>query len=292
VLGHWRSGTTHLHNLLAVDRRFAFPNLYQVLFPHTFLASEGSLKGIFGALLPETRMFDNVKFAIDVPTEEEFALCNSTFLSSYMSTVFPRREEFYDRYLTMRDVPERELQRWRDAFVLFLQKLTWKYRRPIILKSPPHTCRIRLLLEMFPDARFVHIHRDPYTVFQSTKHMVIGWDKTEHLQRRNFAALDARILRQYREMYDLFFAEQPLIPAGQFHEVGYEDLERDPLGELRKLYASVGLPDFTEVEPALIEYQKSLSGYQKNKHRELDPSLKSRIAGEWRRCFDAWGYPI
>src|SRR5678816_885369 len=40
VLGHWRSGTTHLHNLLAVDDRFAFPNNYQALFPHAFLSME------------------------------------------------------------------------------------------------------------------------------------------------------------------------------------------------------------------------------------------------------------
>src|SRR4029079_1152655 len=39
VLGHWRSGTTHLHNLLTVDERFAFPNNYQVFYPHTFLTT-------------------------------------------------------------------------------------------------------------------------------------------------------------------------------------------------------------------------------------------------------------
>src|SRR5262249_6786987 len=40
VLGHWRSGTTHLHNLLALDERFAFPNFFQVFHPHTFLGCE------------------------------------------------------------------------------------------------------------------------------------------------------------------------------------------------------------------------------------------------------------
>src|SRR5258706_4934382 len=40
VLGHWRSGTTHLHYLLALDDRFACPNLYQVFYPHTFLSTE------------------------------------------------------------------------------------------------------------------------------------------------------------------------------------------------------------------------------------------------------------
>src|SRR4051812_41917392 len=40
VLGHWRSGTTHLHQLLAQDERFAFPNGYQTAFPRTFLTTE------------------------------------------------------------------------------------------------------------------------------------------------------------------------------------------------------------------------------------------------------------
>src|SRR4051812_38965344 len=40
ILGHYRSGTTHLHNLLAVDPRFAYLNAFQACYPHTFLLSE------------------------------------------------------------------------------------------------------------------------------------------------------------------------------------------------------------------------------------------------------------
>ena len=40
ILGIWRSGTTHLHNLFAQDDRFAFANNYQVCFPRTFLTME------------------------------------------------------------------------------------------------------------------------------------------------------------------------------------------------------------------------------------------------------------
>src|SRR5262249_52342371 len=42
VLGIWRSGTTHLHNLLGKDDRLAFPNSYQVFNPHTFLTTEAA----------------------------------------------------------------------------------------------------------------------------------------------------------------------------------------------------------------------------------------------------------
>ena len=48
VLGHWRSGTTLLHNLLAVDERFAFPNNYQAIFPHAFLSMEATQSPFIG----------------------------------------------------------------------------------------------------------------------------------------------------------------------------------------------------------------------------------------------------
>jgi hypothetical protein len=172
ILGHWRTGTTHLHNLLAVDRRFAFANNYQVMYPHTFLCLEPVEAWAFDNLIPEHRPQDNVALGAALPQEDEFALTVTSCCSSYLSWVFARRWDHYQRYLTFRDVPEEDVRRWQKAFVWFLKKLTWKYQRPLLLKSPPHTARIRLLLGLFPDARFIHIHRDPFTVFQSTKRML------------------------------------------------------------------------------------------------------------------------
>ena len=82
--------------------------------------------------------------------------------------------------------------------------------------------RVRLLLEMFPDARFIHLHRDPFTVFQSTRRMLDRFCATQTLQKPDPAMLDERVFRQFNEMYDAFFAERPLIPAGQFHEIAFE----------------------------------------------------------------------
>lgn len=291
ILGHWRSGTTHLHNLLSQDDRFAYPNFWQVLFPHTFLCSEWFVPKMFKPLLPKKRPFDNVALAFDLAAEDEFAICNTSFHSCSMSLVFPQREEHYDKYLTLRDVPKQDLREWKEALETFLKKLTWKFDRPIVLKSPQHTCRIRLLLEMFPDAKFVHIHRNPYTVFQSTQRMLYGWHWEYRLQNRDFEKTNERIVRQYSEMYDLFFEEKKLIPEGNFCEVGFEDLEQDPLGEVRRIYETLSLPEFGHVEPALREFTATLSDYKKNKHIEMDEELRQRLAREWRRCFEEWNYP-
>jgi hypothetical protein len=173
----------------------------------------------------------------------------------------------------------------------FFQKLTLRSGKPLIIKSPTHTGRIKLLLEMFPDARFVHIHRDPYTVFQSLVHTHETGLPFARLQNTRRVDWTERIIRQYKEIYDCYFDERPLIPDSRFHELRFEDLERDPVGEVRKLYASLGMPDFEHVETSLQAYLNSMSGYQKNVFPELAPDLRQHVANEWNRSFEEWGYP-
>lgn len=241
--------------------------------------------------MPATRPMDNVRMTFQTPNEDEFALCAMTLYSPYAGFVFPRRQEHFDRFLTFRGVAENVVAAWKAALVLFLRKLTWKYGRPMILKSPPHTCRIKLLLELFPDARFVHIHRNPYTVFQSTLHWLRTAGRWYYLQRPDLGGLEARILRIYKGMYEVFFEERILIPKGQFHEVGFEELEKDSIGQVRGIYDALGLPAFNAVEPALRRYAESLTGYERNVFPDLPPYLRQQIAREWQRCFDEWNYP-
>lgn len=290
VLGHWRSGTTHLHNLLTVDRRFAFPNTYQVVAPHTFLSTEGLGARMLAAFLPRRRPMDNVAWSVQSPQEDEFALAVASLRSPCLGWVFPNRRAHYDRHLTLRGLPESDVAAWRNALTLFLQKLTWKYRRPLVLKSPPHTCRIRLLLEMFPEARFVHIHRDPYAVFQSSRKTFRLNYELSGLQHAPLADLDDYLLRQYRTMYDAFFEEREFIPRGQYHEIGFEDLERDPLGEMQQLYDALQLPDFGLAAAPLREYVESIAGYAKNDFAGLPGELRQTIARAWEPSLIEWGY--
>ena len=290
ILGIWRSGTTHLQNLFALDPRFATPNWFQVSYPHTFLRSERKFSRVQGFFVPRERIQDKMRFGFELPGEDEFALCTLTQRSAMLSWVFPQRSEHYDRYLTMRRVPQEEVDEWKAALVWFVKKLTWKYGKPLVLKSPPHTARIGLLLDLFPDARFVHIYRNPYSVFQSASHTHRELRKYVTLQH-SIADIEEQTIRQYKEVFDAFFEEKGLIPAGRYHEVRFEELECDPVSQLRSVYSALGLPDVGQVEPSVRRYMSALAGYKKNPYQEIPPETKARIVRECRRCFEEWNYP-
>src|SRR5262249_26587767 len=76
ILGTWRTDTMHLHNLLAQDSRFAYPNLSQVTCPLTFLLSERSTAWMIDRVTPKRRPQDNVKIGVNEPQEEDFAMCS------------------------------------------------------------------------------------------------------------------------------------------------------------------------------------------------------------------------
>lgn len=290
ILGHYRSGTTHLHNLLALDPQFAAPTFFQALNPHTFLTTERWAAPVADKLVVRRRYQDEVALSAGVPAEDEIALGTMTGLSPYLGWYFPSGLSEYDRYLTFRGVPDEEVARWGLALTTFLKKLTLRYGRPLVLKSPPHTARIRLLLDLFPDARFIHIHRHPYEVFRSTRHLIRAVHPAFRLQEGPTPDGDDRILGVYTEMYDAYFGERGLVPEGRLCEVGYEALERDPVGVVGSLYESLGLAGFEGILPRLEGYLGSIIGYRKNRLDDLPEPLRLRIAHEWGRSFDEWGY--
>ena len=292
ILGHWRNGTTPLHYLLTQDKRFTYANIFQVANPHTFLCRED---GVYRQSVNDSsqkRPMDNMRFTTKSPGEDEFALSAASLRSPLIGWSFPRRAEHYDRYLTFRGVAEKEVKRWKMAFVTFLKKLTWKYKRPLILKSPAHTARIRLLLEMFPDARFIHIYRDPYTVFQSMQRLYARTVANGYLQHPDDGCVNAAILRRYKMMYDALFEERDLIPEGQFYELRFEDFEKDMLGQAREIYEHLNIPGFQEAEPAFRRYVDSIAGYKKNVYPPLSEPLRQRVAQAWQRSFEEWGYAV
>ncbi len=291
VLGSWRSGTTFLHTLLSTDDRFGCPNIFQTMYPHSFLLGESWWKPILQLATPTKRFMDNMNQNLSEPHEDEMALGIMTGRSNMLSWVFPHRSDVYDRYLSFEHATDADREAWKRALHHYVKKIAYKTNRQIVLKSPNHTARIRMILEAFPDAKFLHIRRHPYDVYKSMCHMAAEvipmWGLGNYPEER----IPEMVINWYRILYDAFFDQVQTIPAGQFHEVSYEELVADPVANIERAYASLGLPDFEYARPRLVSHLDTQAGYRKNKHVDIEAAVRERLTREWSRSFESWGYP-
>ena len=292
ILGCWRSGTTHLHNLLCLDERYGYSNMFQTMYPHTFLTCEWWARPLLDLLTPKKRFMDNMQQGLREPHEDEMALCIMTRKSNMLSWAFPRRAEYYDRYLSFNEASDRDRADWKRALDLFVRKLTLRTGRRLVLKSPNHTARIKLILELYPNAKFLHIKRNPYDVFKSMCHMareVIAVWGLQYFPPENIPAM---VVETYRNLYDSYLDQVGLIPAGNFYEVGYEELVQQPFQCLEQTYEQLSLGGFDDVRSKLEDYAAKNAGYQKNKHTDIPDDQRRILNTEWRRAFEAFGYEM
>lgn len=289
ILGHWRSGTTHLHYLLAQDPQLGTPTTYQCAYPWSFVSSERRHSRALAPFAPTSRPQDNMAFGLHTPQEDEFALTVLCRRTPMMAWAFPRLMDHYLQYLTFESASDADREAFTRAMRLFLRKLAVADNRPMILKSPGHTARVRLLTQEFPGARFVHICRNPYDVYRSSLHLYRTFEKAfAFLQRPDPSTTEEMVLSLYEQMYRAYLAQRALLPPGRSHEVKFEDLKAEPMAQMQKLYDEVGLEHFPEGE--LARYLDSLQGYRQNRYEPLDERTKARIAERWGFAFEAFGY--
>jgi omega-hydroxy-beta-dihydromenaquinone-9 sulfotransferase len=291
VIGHWRSGTTLLHELLVLDPRHTFPSTYDCFGASHFLVSAWFFRPLLWFVMPKNRPVDNMAAGWDCPQEDEFALCNLGIPSPYLTIAFPNHPPQYQEYFTLDEVTPAARQRWQDALRWFLKCVTVRKPRRIVLKSPPHTCRIKTLLEMFPNARFVHIIRNPYVIFPSTMNLWKRLYRDEGLQTPRYEGLEEHVFATFQRMYAAFDRDRPLIPPGRFAEVPYEDLVRQPLVEMRRVYDELQLGEFERARPAIEDYFAAKAEYKTNKY-ETDPQLLAEIARRWGWFAERYGYSV
>jgi hypothetical protein len=291
IIGHWRSGTTHLHNLLSCDSHFTCPTYYQVMFPHHFAYSQPWGMRYFDYFSPKKRPMDNMAVGAKAPHEDEFALAALSTVSPYLKALFPRTGDNGVAVLDPLRLDPEALDQWKTAMRYFVKKLTFSKGKRIIFKSPPHLGRVRVLLELFPEAKFIHICRDPYKVYLSTKHMWHTGFSMSHLQKPCPQALEDIILSWYTELYSLFDRDRDLIPPGNLCEVKYEDLVSNPLESLQNIYATLGLPGFDEFRKKVIPYLEAQKHYKSNSY-DLDNETKERIRQRWGATCARYGYTL
>lgn len=291
IIGHARSGTTHLHNLLSLDPRFAFINLLQTIQPRRFLTMTGLERAIIRAVLPKTRGIDNVVLTIDSPQEEEMALGILSSICAYKCFYFPdRREHHFRESIMMENIPADRLRAYKDAYVHLVKKVSYASGpgRQILFKSPANTSRIPVLLDMFPDARFIHIVRDPHKVFHSMQRLIQGASSFSwHAHHDDDMHEDT--LQGYEHTMRRYLEDREKVPGGHLVEVRYEDLDRAPVDTIASIYEALRFSGREEACKRVAGHCATLAGYQKNRHPD-DPALRALVAERWRFAFEAFGY--
>ena len=121
--------------------------------------------------LPKGRFIDQVDVTPTSPQEDEFPLANVMPFSFLHALYFPK--DFFNTFnkgLFFEDVGRIEKGEWRDALYDFYLKLQIANPgKTILIKNPPYTARVGLLREIFPEARFIFIRRNPYKIFFSMR---------------------------------------------------------------------------------------------------------------------------
>ncbi len=292
ILGHWRSGTTLLHNILCLDEQFAYPSKFQVSNPHTFLTREKRVEKILKNRQAEKRHMDNMEITFSSPDEDETAVSMMCQRSPIVSWAFPRNHDVYSRYHTFDNVPVEDVNKWKEALILFYKKLTFKYDRPLVLKSPVHLGRMKMLLDLFPDARFIHIYRNPYRVYQSTKKLYAEALPHTCLQRPNFDDWNRYILQDYSAMYEAFWRDKEIVPHDRLFELSFEEFEENIFQHIATIYEKFHIPNFSRFEPVLKKYLESIKEYKKNTFPQLPAEEMSEINDKWASTFKNLNYEI
>ena len=290
ILGHWRAGTTFLHELLICDPEHTYPNTYQCFVPDHFVATEKWLAPLTSKLIPSRRPMDNMAAGWSRPQEDEFALGNQGIPTPYLSMLFPERGEAYPEYLDLQNLDPAQRHAWGLALQKFFQRVSYRDPRRIIVKSPPHTARVKTLVELYPSAKFVHIVRDPYDLFVSTMGL---WKSLSEVQRVQGMGdqvwLEEYVLNSLERMYAAYEADRQLLAPNQLVELRYEDLVRNPLAEVRRLYAELELGDFARVESQLEQHLAAVKNYHPN-HYQLSDDKRELVRRRWAGYFDKYGY--
>ncbi len=264
IIGNWRTGTTFLHQLFSLDKQFCTPTVFQVANPDHFLVSKKYYIPVMSKFLDDKRPMDNVKMGIDEPQEDEYALLKIIDNTPLERLIFQQSDQFF------LDDCKSFITEDSNSFVsglnTFMKKLILNSNKRVLLKNPFHSLRIGLLKKHYPDAKFIHIYRDPYEVIPSSIHMwnIVG---NQNILKGKWIEPHVKsIAILYKKIIDNIRSEFEQMNKNQCCEIRYEQLVDRPVECMKNIYAQLEI-DFTqEFEQELIQFCAKSKSYKKNSY--------------------------
>jgi omega-hydroxy-beta-dihydromenaquinone-9 sulfotransferase len=291
VIGHWRTGTTFLHDLFSVDPNLAYPTTFECFFPHHFLLTERVLPKVMKRLLPKKRPQDDVPVGFDRPQEEEFGMMMLGEGTPYLTCAWPRLGPADTEYLDFDGVSEADRNKWADAYMWLYRRLALKHGKPLVMKTPANAARLKLLTELFPDARYVYLARNPLNVFPSTVKLWRALYSVQGLHNppRLDPWLDDYVLDMFARLTEAYEEDRHLIPKDRLVELRYEDFIKDPVAAMRDIYRRLDIPNFEQAEGKMREFIAERAEHQVSRY-DMPAALKRKIAERLKPFIDRFGY--
>jgi omega-hydroxy-beta-dihydromenaquinone-9 sulfotransferase len=290
IIGHWRSGTTYLHELLCHDPQFCYASLWNTLLPDSFLILE-PIKKFLSKFLPSERPMDAIKVDIDGPYEDEAALAVLYPWSFFHCFHFPRNaEEQYIKSIHFNNMTSEEKNQWKTTYQQFIKTVTFaNHGKRFLSKNPPNTARIITLLELFPEAKFIHIYRNPYKVYLSTKKMRQNVLDKLALQNASKEEIEQQVIKNYIRLLNSYFEQQKQIQKDKLVEIKYEDLISNPVEQVKKIYSTLKLHGYEDALPEMEKYLEKQSEYKTNIYA-IDDKIVHHVNKNWKFTIDRWNY--
>jgi omega-hydroxy-beta-dihydromenaquinone-9 sulfotransferase len=287
IIGHWRTGSTYLHQLMNLDENLAAPSLFQTAQPNGFKVSYRYYRPLMKLVLGKTRPFDQIKNSMDEPQEDEFALVRLTGFSPMLGLVFPKDKAFFlNRHSIFLPQSDDKLNNWKNHTKAFYNKLAWSSNKQLVLKNPFHSFRIKELMEIYPNAKFIHIYRNPLDVVPSTVKMwsIVGSQNTMNRMWKNPEITD--VIETLDSLLEKVEKDKIYIPQGSFAEIKFEDLEKDVINTLKKAYKEIGLNFSVQFEQKMQTFLKENKDYKKNRYSlqtEEKDLISRKLAPHFKR---------
>jgi hypothetical protein len=241
VVGTGRSGTSILHELLALDPANRTPATWELMFPGEVLGADA---GTFRRVGHDVHAFwADLRPAYesmhhndgDEPNECIF-LTMLEFLSDQWGGTY--EVPSYAAYLVGAD--QTEAYRFHRKVLQTLQRRARGARW--VLKAPSHLAQLRILFAVYPDARVVQIHRDPLKTVPSTISLM-GTIKSMRTDDVDAGALAPWVSIGYGAMLDdtVDARASGALPDAQFVDVRYADLMSDPVATITSVYERLAI---------------------------------------------------
>jgi hypothetical protein len=277
---------------MSLDPQFAYTRPSQMVLPGCCILFDRAVDALLG-LMDYRRPFDNMEVGPGSPQDDEVPLVKLTPHCEYHKYSFPRNYRYWlDTYVFEFTSDSPAHPEWKRTYLETLRKAAVLMgRERSLLKSPATMANLDVVLELFPNAKFIHIRRNPYKVIPSQINLHKTMARKYGLQAVTDEQIEDFALYQYRGYMEGFLKHKRRIRPENLVEIRYEDFVADRMPWLRNIYEQLSLGDFAAVAEPLREYIGSVERYERH-HFADDPALKAKIDLQLGFAFAALGYEM